>query len=113
MKNIGESAFCFCKELKEVNIPSGVTAIGDGAFNSTGLESLFIPDTVKTIGDGAVMNMLSLKDLWLPDSIRKIQYWFLGRVNTDEVRIHIIPDSKWKDDLAYKNLVFDYPKSEN
>ena len=113
LKNIGESAFCFCKELKEVNIPSGVTAIGDGAFNSTGLESLFIPDTVKTIGDGAVMNMLSLKDLWLPDSIRKIQYWFLGRVNTDEVRIHIIPDSKWKDDLAYKNLVFDYPKSEN
>lgn len=47
--------YCFskCYSLTEINIPNSVTAIGDVAFNSCGLTSLVIPESIKKIGNGA------------------------------------------------------------
>lgn len=53
LREIGSYAFEYCG-LASVNIPIGVTTIGDGAFaRCSALTSVTIPVTVTTIGDGA------------------------------------------------------------
>lgn len=79
VKEIGESCFKDCTNLNEVQIPSGVKAISayafqgcagmtnvimtqgveeiaKGAFSGCRLTSLVLPDTVKTLGNGAFVN---------------------------------------------------------
>lgn len=52
---IGDSAFRECHALTSINIPDGVTTIGNFAFMRSGLESIAIPVSVTAIGDGAFM----------------------------------------------------------
>ena len=48
---IGESAFSGCYNLRSVNIPQGVTSIGESAFdNCVNLKSITIPSSVTSIG---------------------------------------------------------------
>lgn len=48
---IGSNAFKNCTSLAEVNIPYGVTSIGDSAFNDTALTKVDIPDSVTSLGN--------------------------------------------------------------
>ncbi|MBU5450828.1 leucine-rich repeat domain-containing protein [Acetivibrio sp. MSJd-27] len=65
MTSIGEHAFYYCENLKNITIPSSVKSIGMGAFSncyyeetdddynitySRGLEKVIIQDGVETIG---------------------------------------------------------------
>ncbi|WP_181817798.1 leucine-rich repeat domain-containing protein, partial [Metamycoplasma hominis] len=50
VKEIGESAFSDCKNLKEVILNEGLEKIGDSAFSKTNIKSITIPDSVKEIG---------------------------------------------------------------
>lgn len=50
LKSIGVEAFQFCIGLTEVEIPSGTTSIGDGAFLNTGIKSAKIPASIETVG---------------------------------------------------------------
>ena len=53
--NIGAGAFTGCKELTSINIPEGVSTIGEYAFDNTGLTSVVLPSSVTSIGGGAFM----------------------------------------------------------
>jgi hypothetical protein len=56
-----------------VNVPSGVTAIGAGAFKwATGVTSVVIPNTVTTIGVGAFEWAYQMTSLNLGNSVRSI-----------------------------------------
>jgi hypothetical protein len=46
VQEINDSAFLYCINLTEVNIPDGVTLIGSRAFDYCSLTSLTIPDSV-------------------------------------------------------------------
>ena len=48
---IGKEAFTYCKSLKYIRIPDGCTCIGDDAFAYSGLSDIFIPKSVKKIGE--------------------------------------------------------------
>lgn len=50
---IGNSAFSECRSLKTINIPEGVTKIGDKAFKSTLLDSIHLSSSVREIRDEA------------------------------------------------------------
>lgn len=50
LETIGEDAFLDAKSLTTINIPDGVTSIGDSAFELTGLTSVTIPASVESIG---------------------------------------------------------------
>lgn len=50
---IGNSAFYMCSSLVEINIPDGVTTIDVCAFESAGLERVFLPASLERIGDNA------------------------------------------------------------
>ncbi|MGC7160760.1 leucine-rich repeat protein [Metamycoplasma hominis] len=50
VKEIGESAFLGCRNLKEVILNEGLEKIGTAAFSSTKIESITIPSSLKEIG---------------------------------------------------------------
>ena len=58
---------------ENVNIPEGVTSIGDGAFwGCTDLTTVTIPKSVKTIGVHAFRSCKCLTGVMLPENITSI-----------------------------------------
>lgn len=56
-------AFYNCKKLAQITIPSTVTNINSRAFKGTGLTSIDVPDTVRTLGYEVFMNCASLESV--------------------------------------------------
>ena len=60
---IGDYAFDCCRELTHITIPYGVTSIGGMAFwQCESLERIVIPETVKNIGNKAFAGCFRLKE---------------------------------------------------
>lgn len=65
--------------IKEVEINSGITAIGAYSFyDCYKIEKLTLPSTLKTIGYGAFSNCTYLTDLVIPDSVTECNNSFVG-----------------------------------
>ncbi|HNX29631.1 MAG TPA: leucine-rich repeat protein [Syntrophomonadaceae bacterium] len=73
VKSIGPTVFQAASNLKEIVFPSGLTSIGNQAFYGTGLTSVTIPATVKTIGLRAFAECASLKTVRLPSTLITIE----------------------------------------
>ena len=70
---IGEDAFRDCSDLQSVTIPDSVTAIDSSAFEGcAGLQSITIPDGVKKIDDYAFYKCTGLRSITIPNSVTKI-----------------------------------------
>ena len=70
--SIGDHAFASCY-ITSVDIPDGVTSIGNGAFlRCSGLTSVDIPDGVTSIGNSAFWNCSGLTSVDIPDSVTSI-----------------------------------------
>ena len=70
---MGKYAFCGCRSLKSVNIPSSVTEIGDLAFRDcSSLTSVNIPSSVTRIGYAAFSGCSSLTSVNFPSSVTYI-----------------------------------------
>lgn len=55
-------------------IPDGVTRIEEWAFANSGIKSVVIPNSVKTIGRNAFLACRELTDVKLPDELIRIEY---------------------------------------
>lgn len=68
----------YAEDVSEIVIPEGITKISRGAFNpdaSPGLDntkSIYIPDSVRVIGDAAFINCTSLCEVRLPEGLKII-----------------------------------------
>ena len=70
---IGNNAFNGCVGLTSIEIPAGVTTIGDYAFNGcVGLTSIDIPASVTTIGFSAFGGCAGLTTIDIPASVTTI-----------------------------------------
>ena len=70
---IGEYAFAYSYDLKEISIPNSVQSIGEGAFYYSGIESIVIPDGVQTIESATFFKCFYLTDVSIPDSVITIK----------------------------------------
>ena len=60
LESIDDNAFWFCKKLRDIQFPATLLNIGRGAFQNTGLSSVYIPKSVLSIGQKAFGNCNSL-----------------------------------------------------
>ena len=72
LKKIGDYAFYDCENLVSVNIPAGVTSIGEDAFTFCKLTSVTIPDSVTSIGNYAFEDCKELTSITIPNSVTSI-----------------------------------------
>lgn len=73
LTGIGDFAFLDCSGLTDVTIPASVTSIGSSAFyNCSGLTSITIPASVTNIGSGAFFNCSGLTDVTIPEGVLSI-----------------------------------------
>ena len=71
--SIGNSAFNGCSGVTSVTIPDSVTSIGDFVFAScSSLTSVTIPNSVTSIGDNAFSYCGNLTSIDIPDSVTSI-----------------------------------------
>ena len=69
-------AFTGDSTIKNVNIESGVTSIGEAAFyGCSSLTSITIPNSVTSIGKQAFQDCCSLTSITIPDSVTSIGKW--------------------------------------
>lgn len=77
LKTIGKGAFQGCNQISYMEIPSGVTEIGEGAFYSTGLVDIKLNEGLESIGEDA-FNQTKLSEIQLPQSIKAVGRSFIN-----------------------------------
>lgn len=71
---ICDSAFCFCKNLREIIIPDSVRAIGKGAFwGCESLASILLSGQLEVISEKAFWGCRSLRSIKMPESLKRIE----------------------------------------
>lgn len=70
--SIGDRLFYFCSGLQTVNIPDGVTYIGENAFEHCNLSSIVLPEGLRKIGDDAFYHNSKLGEIVFPQSLEYI-----------------------------------------
>ena len=64
---IDMGAFCYCPDLKSVQLPETLTRVCVGAFaNCAGLEELILPDGITVVEDNAFIGCTGLKHVHFP-----------------------------------------------
>ena len=71
---IGKFMFYCCANLKEIELPDGVTSIGDYAFYCDALTSIDIPDNVTSIGNDTFSYCDALTTVTIGDGVTSIGY---------------------------------------
>lgn len=69
---IAECAFYRCKSLSSITLPTGLQEIYQGAFIDSGLSSIIIPDSVKSMGTQIFQECKNLSYVKLPSSLKSI-----------------------------------------
>ena len=69
---IEQYAFYCCAELKSISIPNSVKHIDTEAFAYSGLTSITIPNSITTIGDSVFCECSKLKSVTLPNTLTDI-----------------------------------------
>lgn len=102
-KHIGQGAFMGCEAIKNIVIPYGITEIKNQTFLFCGMQSITIPDTVTSIGNGALYFGEIVCDVYFSGTEDE---W--NAIETDETGIcigNVI--------LHYNTVVVDYFFNEN
>lgn len=114
IENINDYAFCGYVGLKSIDIPYGVTAIGEYSFTYTSLTSITIPDSVTYIGNGAFGNT-PIKRIVIPNSVNTIGFLafracgslehltvpFIGKYRYEETDDYQYPLGYWFGSSSY------------
>ncbi|GMI09771.1 hypothetical protein TrVE_jg10209 [Triparma verrucosa] len=101
---VGDYACCFASILVAVDIPEGITSIGDASFSNCSLKDISFPKSLTLIGEYsfsgcyglevvdllhtnaqelgayAFQNCKSLREIKVPDSLQKLSEGFFGGV---------------------------------
>ncbi|MCR5079148.1 MAG: leucine-rich repeat protein [Bacilli bacterium] len=73
LKCANNAKVAYCKNLRQISFPYGMTTIPDLAYCSNPcLSSLSLPSTITSIGSGAFQNDTSLTSVTIPDGVTKI-----------------------------------------
>ena len=88
--SIGDNAFNGCTGITNIDIADSVTSIGEEAFGGcASLESVEIPDSVTTVGNSAFTGCASLESVTIPESVTSIgEDAFAGCESLTSIFVH-------------------------
>lgn len=72
LQKIGYNSFSTCASLKKITISSTVKEIDDGAFSMTGLKTVVVPGTVRSIGVKTFSHCDELESVVIEDGVTTI-----------------------------------------
>ena len=79
LQSIGNSAFRYQNNLRQIALPDGILELGEFCFLSTGLESIAIPGTVETIPEACFRSCSQLQSAEFSEGLKTIgTYAFEG-----------------------------------
>ncbi|MCR5356761.1 MAG: leucine-rich repeat domain-containing protein, partial [Lachnospiraceae bacterium] len=73
VSRIGNRSFYKDQAMRSVTLPAGLESIGDFAFARSGLESVKIPEGTKELGYAAFYNCENLSDVNIPSTVQRIE----------------------------------------
>jgi len=84
-----KGTFYGCTSLTEINLPEGLTSIGDCAFyGCRSLTEIKLPDSLTSIGDHAFYGCKSLTQINLPEGLTSISIWaFSGCTSLTQIKL--------------------------
>lgn len=87
--NIGDRAFNGCNNLENISIPNTVISIGESAFYGCKITGdITVPDNVKYIGEKAFCCCYDITSIIIPDSVEHIgESAFLSCINLSNVKL--------------------------
>ncbi len=95
---IGDHAFNSCTNLTKVNIPKSIITINDYSFyGCSSLSGITIPTGVTSIGYGTFANCTNLSSITVPDSVKHIDYGAFSST------AYYKDNSNWEDGALYIN----------
>lgn len=90
---IGNQAFLKCESLRELHLPDTLEEIGDKAFYQCGLEEILLPESLQRIGESAFLKCRNLTGIRVPDRVHTIGKWaFHGCAGLKYVEFHHDPE---------------------
>ena len=84
---ICDRAFSGCSRLISLDLPKGLTSIGNGAFSGSGIINFNLPDGLKTIGGIAFGSCLRLNSIEIPESVTDIGEYAFKSCNMSEIQL--------------------------
>ena len=75
---VGSYAFSGCVYLTNIEIPSGVLLVDNGAFWGCNIQSIQLPEGLLAIGDSAFSKCQRLENITIPDKVTTIGYGING-----------------------------------
>lgn len=90
LETIGNNAFAYCSDLKDVTFPKTLVTIEYHTFYQCDLSEVTLPDKLKDIGDGAFYECYNLKKVNFPEKLANIGNSAFRQCNLSEVAF---PDS--------------------
>ena len=100
VKSIGNQAFFGCYGLKKIIMEEGITSIGENAFEVNDMDSIVVPNSVKTIGAGAFKR---IHYIIVGNGIEKLGQNFA--IDCDSIKFHCSIGGA-KKNLSVKRLIF-------
>ena len=95
---IGNLAFCYCRELENVNIPQSVTSIGQVAFGECeALTNIVIPDSVTSIEERAFSGCRNLISVTISKNLTSISSDVFENCNSLATIYYGSTESAWKE----------------
>jgi len=82
---IGDYAFYSCKSLTSVRFGQNLTSIGQGAFRSTGITNLELPDSLKEINNDAFKYCTNLTSVSFGKNLTSIGFLAFGQTGITKV----------------------------
>lgn len=110
---IGASGFQYCRNLKHVSLGTNITRIEDNAFSgNTSLETIVIPDNIKSLGTSAFSYCSSLQDVSIGRGITKLPnslFYNCGALHSIMIpnTIDIIGDNTFNGCSNLSNVTFE------
>lgn len=98
VKTIANNAFDRCESLVDLSLGNSIETIGYYAFRSTSMESVIIPDSVKSIGMYGFSEMPALKNVTIGSGCTSInEYTFQGATALESITVS-------EDNTAYSSV---------